>query len=56
MGSKGALTKSVVQAIPKHIMSIFKLPMGFHEDCMKLVQNFWWGEDECALGFLGYPY
>jgi hypothetical protein len=27
-------------------MSIFKLPTGFHEDYMKLVRNFWWGEDE----------
>jgi hypothetical protein len=27
-------------------MSIFKLPTGFHDDYMKLVRNFWWGEDE----------
>lgn len=27
-------------------MSVFKLPAGFHEDYMKLIRNFWWGEDE----------
>jgi hypothetical protein len=46
MGAKDALIKSVAQAIPNHIMSIFKLPMGFHDDYMKMVRTFWWGEDE----------
>jgi hypothetical protein len=46
MGAKDELIKSVAQAIPNHAMSIFKLPVGFHEDYMKLVRNFWWGEDE----------
>jgi hypothetical protein len=46
MGAKDELIKSVAQAIPNHVMSIFKLPVGFHEDYMKLVRNFWWGEDE----------
>jgi hypothetical protein len=46
MGAKDELIKSVAQAIPIHVMSIFKLPAGFHEDYMKLVRNFWWGEDE----------
>jgi hypothetical protein len=41
MGAKDELIKSVVQAIPIHVMSIFKLPTGFHDDYMKLVQNFW---------------
>ncbi|KAM0896693.1 hypothetical protein ACQ4PT_023020 [Festuca glaucescens] len=27
-------------------MGIIKLPVGFHDDYMKLVRNFWWGEDE----------
>jgi hypothetical protein len=40
------LIKSVAQAIPPHVMSIFKLPVGFHEDYMKIIRNFWWGEDE----------
>ncbi|KAK1645940.1 hypothetical protein QYE76_063745 [Lolium multiflorum] len=46
MGAKDELIKSVAQAIPIHSMSIFKLPAGFHDDYMKLVRNFWWGEDE----------
>jgi hypothetical protein len=46
MGAKDLLIKSVTQAIRNHIMSIFKLPVGFHEDYMKMVRNFWWGEDE----------
>jgi hypothetical protein len=40
MGAKDLLIKSVAQAIPNHIMSIFKLPVGFHEDYMKMVRNF----------------
>jgi hypothetical protein len=40
MGAKDELIKSVAQAIPNHVMSIFKLPVGFHEDYMKLVRNF----------------
>jgi hypothetical protein len=35
MGAKDELIKSVAQAIPNHVMSIFKLPVGFHEDYMK---------------------
>jgi hypothetical protein len=46
MGAKDELIKSVAQAIPNHVMSIFKLPTGFHDDYMQLVHNFWWGEDE----------
>jgi hypothetical protein len=46
MGAKDELITSVAQAIPNHVMSIFKLPTGFHDDYMKLVRNFWWGEDE----------
>ncbi|KAK1646917.1 hypothetical protein QYE76_064722 [Lolium multiflorum] len=46
MGAKDELIKSVVQAIPIHVMSVFKLPVGFHEDYMRIVRNFWWGEDE----------
>jgi hypothetical protein len=46
MGAKDELVTLVAQAIPNHVMSIFKLPTGFHDDYMKLVRNFWWGEDE----------
>jgi hypothetical protein len=46
MGAKDELIKSVAQDIPINVMSIFKLPVGFHDDYMKLVRDFWWGEDE----------
>ncbi|KAM0839690.1 hypothetical protein ACQ4PT_060147 [Festuca glaucescens] len=46
MGAKEELIKSVAHAIPIHVMGIFKLPVGFHDDYMKLVRNLWWGEDE----------
>lgn len=45
MGSKEILIKSVVQALPTFLMSIFILPVGFHEDYMKTIRNFWWGKD-----------
>jgi hypothetical protein len=41
MAAKDVLIKSIVQAIPIHIMSVFKLPIGFHEDYMRIVRNFW---------------
>jgi hypothetical protein len=27
-------------------MGLFKLPVGFHEDYMKITRQFWWGEDK----------
>lgn len=29
-----------------YVMGIFELPASFHEDYMKWIRNFWWGEDE----------
>jgi hypothetical protein len=46
MGAKEALIKSVSQAIPNYVMAVFKLPAGFHEDYIHLIQKIWWGEDE----------
>lgn len=46
MGAKEALIKSVAQAIPNHVMGVFKLPAGFHDDYTRIIRNFWWGEDE----------
>jgi hypothetical protein len=46
MGAKDVLIKSVAQAIPLYVMSIFKLPVGFHEEYMRIVRDFWWGDDE----------
>jgi hypothetical protein len=46
MGAKEALIKYVVQSLPAFIMGLFKLPIGFHDDYMKLTRKFWWGEDK----------
>ena len=46
MGSKEILIKTVSQALPIYIMSIFILPVGFHEDYMKIIRDFWWGDEE----------
>jgi hypothetical protein len=46
MGAKENLIKSMAQALATYIMSIFILPVGFHEDYMKIIRKFWWGEDE----------
>jgi hypothetical protein len=46
MAAKGTLIKSVAQALINYIMSIFKLPAGFHDDYMKTIRKFWWEEDE----------
>ena len=46
MAAKETLIKAVAQALPTHVMGIFKLPMGFHEDYMKIIRSFWWGEEE----------
>jgi hypothetical protein len=27
-------------------MGVFKMPDKFHEDYMKMIRKFWWGEDE----------
>jgi hypothetical protein len=45
MAAKETLIKSVVQAIPGFLMGLFKLPLGFHEDYMKITRQFWWGHD-----------
>lgn len=46
MGGKEVLIKSVIQALPTYVMSVFKLPSGFCEDYMKMIRKFWWGEEK----------
>jgi hypothetical protein len=53
---KEVLIKSVAQALPIYIMSIFKLPLTLCNELMKQVRAFWWGAEngrrKCS-GFLG---
>jgi hypothetical protein len=44
--AKDTLIKSVAQALPSHIMSIFKLSIGFCEQYERLIREFWWGDDK----------
>ena len=46
MAAKEVLIKSVAQALPTYTMSVFKMPMSFHDDYMKLMRCFFWGEEQ----------
>lgn len=39
---KEVLIKSVIQAIPIYMMSIFRLPYGFIDDIHSMFARFWW--------------
>lgn len=41
--AKEILIKSVAQALPTYIMSVFKLPLGVCDDLTKIIREFWWG-------------
>jgi hypothetical protein len=43
---KEILIKSVVQALPNYIMSVFKLTDGLCEDLMKAIRAYWWGAEK----------
>jgi hypothetical protein len=38
------LIKSVAQAIPVYVMSVFQLPASLHESLSRCIRRFWWGE------------
>jgi hypothetical protein len=46
MSGKEILIKSVAQALPTYNMGLFKMPAGFHDDYMKMIRQFFWGEDQ----------
>ena len=41
--SKEVLIKTVAQAIPVYVMSIFKLPLSVCDDLTKMIRQYWWG-------------
>lgn len=43
MGAKEVLIKSVAQAIPTYIMSVFQLPAGVCEALTRCIRRYWWG-------------
>jgi ribonuclease HI len=44
--AKEVLIKSVAQAIPTYIMSVFKLPALLCDDLTKLIRDYWWGVEQ----------
>jgi hypothetical protein len=44
--AKETLIKSVAQALPTYIMSVFKLPLNLSDDRMKHVRAYWWGSEK----------
>jgi hypothetical protein len=42
-GGKEIMIKSVAQAIPTYIMSVFKLQDGVCKRMEQIIRNFWWG-------------
>ena len=45
VAGKEVLIKSVAQALPIYIMSVFKLPLTLCDELMKQVRAFWWGAE-----------
>ena len=40
------LIKSVAQALPTYLMSVFKLPFSVCDDLTRMVRNFYWGSEK----------
>jgi len=45
MNFSGSCFKSVSQALPTYVMSVFKLPLTLCDDLMKHIWVFWWGAE-----------
>ena len=45
LGAKEVLIKSVAQAIPTYMMSVFQLSASLCEDLERTIRKYWWGED-----------
>jgi hypothetical protein len=46
MAAKETLIKAVAQALSIYVMGVFQLSASFHDDYMKMIRKFWWGEEE----------
>ena len=44
-GNKEILIKSVAQAIPAYVMSVFKLPASVCDELTRMMHQYWWGEE-----------
>jgi hypothetical protein len=43
--AKEILIKSIAQAIPVYVMSVFKLPLGLCDELTKMIRRYWWGAE-----------
>ncbi|KAK1660876.1 hypothetical protein QYE76_049035 [Lolium multiflorum] len=43
--AKEVLIKSIAQAIPVYVMSVFKLPFGLCDELTKMIRRYWWGAE-----------
>jgi hypothetical protein len=43
---KEILIKSIAQALPNYIMSVFRLTDGLCEDLLKAIHGYWWGSEK----------
>ena len=48
--SKEVLLKSVVQAVPTYVMSVFLLPSLLCAELERMMNSFWWGMNGKAYG------
>lgn len=45
-GDKEVLIKSVAQAIPTYVMSVYLLPASVCDDLTRLMRQYWWGVEK----------
>lgn len=45
-GNKEILIKSIAQAIPAYVMSVFKLPASVCDELTRLMRQYWWGVEK----------
>jgi hypothetical protein len=43
--AKEVLIKSIAQAIPLYVMSVFKLPLGLCDELTSMIRRYWWGAE-----------
>jgi hypothetical protein len=43
--AKDILIKAIAQALPVHVMGVFKLPLGLCDELTKMIRRYWWGAE-----------
>ena len=50
---KEVMIKAVIQSIPAHSMSVFKLPVSLCKEIEMMIRRFWWGQHDAKKDSLG---